>query len=94
MRLKSGELSEEEKREWILLVSRALIGGKTEEIEGKYKGTMKVHVLRHDRTLAARAVDSKAGYWLKAREPTSSASVGKCKACEYNPACPKTLYKE
>ena len=94
VRLKSGVLSEEEKRAWILLVSGALLGGKTEEIEEKYKGTMKVHVLRHDRALAARAVDAKAGYWLRAREPTSSTSVGRCKACEYNSACPKTLYKQ
>jgi hypothetical protein len=93
VRLKSGELENEEKQRWIVRVSAALLEGKVEEMESKLAGMMKVHVLSHDRALAARAIDSKAGYWLGTREPTSSNSVGKCKACEYSSVCPKTLYR-
>ena len=93
VRLKSGELDDEDKRRWIVRVSKSLIDGKEKELESKYAGLMKVHVLNHDRPAAARAVDSKAGYWLGAREPTSSTSVGKCRACEYNSVCPKTLFR-
>jgi hypothetical protein len=94
VRLKSGDLDDEQRRQWILRVSSALLENKSEEMESKYAGTMKFHVLRHDRSLAAKAVNSKAGYWLGAREPTSSMSVGKCRACEYHSVCPKTLYRE
>lgn len=92
VRLKSSELDEDEKRRWIIRVSQALMETKMEELESNYRGVMKAHILRHDRALAERAVVSKAGYWLGSREPTSSTSVGKCKACEYNSLCPKTLY--
>ncbi len=91
VRLKSEGLREEEKRRWILTVSEALFDNKATELESDYPGKMKVHVLHHDRALAARAIDTMAGYWLGTREPTSSSSVGKCRACEYNSACPKSL---
>jgi len=93
VRLKSGDLSEEEKREWIQEVSAALIQGKMPQLEVKYRGVMKAHILEHDAKKAEVAVRSKAGYWLREREPTSSTSTGKCRACEYNAACPKSLYK-
>lgn len=93
VRLKSGELGEEEKKEWILRVSAALIGNKMRGLETKYQGRMKAHLLEHDVERTERAVSSKAGYWLKEREPVSSTSVGKCRACEYNSVCPKSLYK-
>jgi len=92
-RMKSVELDEEKKRQWIMRVSKALLEDGVRKLESKYAGVMKVHVLRHDRALAVKAVVSKAGYWLGSREPTSSDSVGKCRACEYNSVCPKTLYK-
>jgi len=92
VRLKTGELQDEERKEWILRVSRALLEGKTDELESRYRDSMKIHILEHSRPLAARAVDSKAGYWLETREPSSSTSVGRCRACEYNSVCPKTLY--
>ena len=93
VRLKSGELSEDEKKEWILKVSQALIRNKMWGLETKYHGRMKAHLLEHDIGRAEKAVFSKAGYWLKEREPASSTSVGKCRACEYNSVCPKSLYK-
>jgi hypothetical protein len=92
VRLKSGELGEEEKREWILRVSRALIEDGVRELEARYRGTMKAHLLDHDVDRAERAVLSKAGYWLQEREPVASTSVGKCRACEYNAVCPKSLF--
>ena len=91
VRLKSRELSEDEKRGWILRVSAALLGGRERELESEFPDRMKMHILNHDRALAARAIDSKAGYWLGTREPTSSTSVGKCRACEYNAVCEKSL---
>lgn len=93
VRLKSGELSEEEKREWILRVSAALIEGRIQSLEAEYRGLMKVHLIEHDVARADGAVVSKAGYWLQEREPTSSTSVGKCRACEYNSVCSKSLVK-
>ncbi len=93
VRLKTGELSDEEKREWILKVSKALIDGRMEALEARYLGRMKAHLLEHDVETAEKAVLAKAGYWLQEREPTSSTSVSNCRACEYNSACTKSLYK-
>jgi CRISPR/Cas system-associated exonuclease Cas4 (RecB family) len=63
------------------------------ELGAKYKDSMKVHVLTHDRAAAEASVMEKKGYWLGEREPTSSTSVMKCKACEYNSVCPKSLFR-
>ncbi|HEV2225428.1 MAG TPA: PD-(D/E)XK nuclease family protein [Nitrososphaerales archaeon] len=93
VRLKSGELSQEEKKEWILRVSEALLRNGILGLETKYEGRMKAHLLEHDFEKAEKAVSSKAGYWLNEREPVSSTSVGKCRACEYNSVCSKSLYK-
>jgi len=41
---------------------------------------MKVHLLKHEVEKAENAVAAKAEYWLEKREPTSSSSVGKCRA--------------
>jgi hypothetical protein len=93
VRLKSGELTEEEKREWILKVSGALLDGKVQALEREFPGKMKVHLLQHEAERAENAVATKAGYWLEEREPVSSSSVGKCRACEYNGSCPKSLFR-
>jgi len=93
VRLKSGDLIGEEKQEWILKVSAALMQGKMSQLEVKYRGVMKAHILDHDAGRAETAVRSKAGYWLLEREPTSSMSAGKCRACEYNAVCPRSLFK-
>jgi len=93
VRAKSGDLSEEEKREWILKVSAALMQGLMPELEVKYRGMMKAHLLEHDAERAEMAVRSKSGYWLQEREPTSSTSSGKCRACEYNAVCSRSLFK-
>jgi len=93
VRLKSAELSDGEKAEWILKVSSALMEDRVQELESKYQGKMKTHLLEHNLRKAEAAVLSKAGYWLGEREPASSTSVGKCRACEYSPSCPKSLYK-
>src|SRR5712692_884341 len=89
IRLKSDELSREEKESWILKVSAALLEGRVQRLEEEYQGRMKAHLLRHDMHKAEDAIASKSGYWLKQREPYSSDSVGKCRACEYNSVCPK-----
>jgi len=94
VRLKTNELGEHEKREWIVRVSDTLFADKVEELEAKYRGVMRTHLLKHDRRLAEAAIAAKAGYWLNQREPTSSTSVGKCRACEYNGVCPKSLFKD
>lgn len=93
VRLKSGELNDEEKQEWIQKVSSALLEGRMPELESKYSGRMKAHLLEHDAEKAEKAVTVKAGYWLLEREPVSSESVGKCRACEYNAVCPKSLFR-
>ncbi|MGD0478336.1 MAG: PD-(D/E)XK nuclease family protein [Nitrososphaerales archaeon] len=93
VRLRTEGLSEEERRLWVEKVSDHLQSGKVGELEKKYKNTMKVHVLSHDRSAAEASVMEKRGYWLGEREPTSSTSVGKCRACEYNSVCPKSLFK-
>jgi CRISPR/Cas system-associated exonuclease Cas4 (RecB family) len=93
VRLKTVELTDDQKREWVARVSAALQDEKVGELESQHRGTMKVHLLSHDRTAAERAVLQKAGYWLGKREPTSSTSLGKCRACEYNDVCPKSLLR-
>ena len=93
VRLRTEGLSGEERRLWVERVSDHLQSGKVGELERKYKGTMKVHVLSHDRKRAEASVMERRGYWLGEREPTSSTSVGKCRACEYNSVCPKSLFK-
>jgi hypothetical protein len=93
VRLRSGELGEEEKKAWALVVSEALLKDGVRELEARYRGMMKVHLLKHDKNAAERAVLSKSGYWVGQREPTASASVGKCRACEYNSVCAKSLVK-
>ena len=94
VRVRTEGLSEEERRLWVERVSAHLQSGKVRELEAKYGDTMKVHVLRHDRSLAAADVMEKRGYWLGEREPASSTSVGKCRACEYNFLCQKSLFKD
>jgi hypothetical protein len=93
VRLRTEDLSDEERRLWVERVSEHLQSGKVAELEKRYKNTMKVHVLSHDKSAAEKSVLEKRGYWLGEREPTSSTSVGKCRACEYNSVCPKSLFK-
>jgi len=93
VRLKSDELTEEEKREWILRVSKALLEGKVQDLEKRHPAKMKVHLLKHEVGRAENAVAAKAGYWLVNREPIPSSSVGKCRACEYNDSCEKSLFR-
>jgi hypothetical protein len=91
VRLRATELSEEDRRLWVLRVSDALMEGEVVELEAKHHGAMKVHLLKHDRGMAEASVAGKRGYWTGEREPTSSTSVGKCRACEYSSVCPKSL---
>ena len=91
VRIRAEQLSEEEKRVWIRNVSVALQSGKVGDLEKRLEGRMKVHMLAHDRRAAVGAVASKSDYWLGKREPTSSTSAGKCRACEYVDLCPKSL---
>ncbi len=93
VRLRAGELTEEERGLWMERVSTHLESGKLAELEAKYRNAMKVHLLSHDRAAAEASVMEKRGYWLGEREATSSTSVGKCKACEYCSVCPKSLFK-
>ncbi len=93
VRLRTEGLSEEERGVWVQRVSDHLQSGKVGELETRYRNEMRVHVLSHDRSAAVASVMEKRGYWLGEREPTSSTSVGKCRACEYNSVCPKSLFK-
>ena len=93
VRLMAAELSDEERRQWTERVSDSLMAGTVRELESRYNGSMKMHLIEHDRRLAEDAVKAKRGYWTGEREPTSSTSVGKCRACEYRSVCPKTLYR-
>ena len=93
VRLRARELSEEERRLWTQRVSTALMDGEVGELKARYGGAMKVHLITHDRGAAEASVASKRGYWTGEREPTSSTSVGKCRACEYSSTCPKTLFR-
>jgi len=93
VRLRTGELTDEERGLWIERISTHLESGKLLQIETKYRNVMKVHLLAHDKAAAEMSIMEKRGYWLGEREPTSSTSVGKCKACEYNSVCPKSLFK-
>ena len=92
VRIKAHGLAQEEKKAWIEAVSNSLQEGKVGELESKYNGMMKVHLLEHDRKGAEDAISAKSGYWLGTRDPSSSDSVGKCRACEYNDVCPRSLF--
>jgi hypothetical protein len=93
VRLRTQGLSEQERRVWVERVSGHLQSGEVGELEAKYRDKMKVHILLHDRSAAEASVMEKSGYWFGEREPTSSTSVGKCRACEYSSVCPKSLSK-
>jgi len=93
VRLRIGELTDEDRRLWTERVSTSLESGKVAELEAKYRSAMKVHLLAHDRAAAEACVTEKRGYWLGEREPTSSTSSGKCRACEYSAVCPKSLFR-
>jgi hypothetical protein len=62
-------------------------------LEEEHRGLMKVHLLEHDVGRAEKAVLLEAGYWLRQREPSSSTSIGKCRACEYGSVCPRSLLR-
>ncbi|HEV2390708.1 MAG TPA: PD-(D/E)XK nuclease family protein [Nitrososphaerales archaeon] len=91
VRLRAGELTDEERGLWIERVSTHLQSGKLADLETEYRSAMKVHLLSHDRAVAEASIMEKRGYWMGEREATSSTSVGKCKACEYSSVCPKSL---
>lgn len=93
VRLKASGLEEDEKRAWAMQVSNALMEGDEKELEKMYRGSVKVHLIKHDVGIAEAAVAAKRGYWTKEREPTWSTSVGKCRACEYNDVCSKSLFR-
>ena len=91
VRLKAGELTDEDRRLWTESVSTHLKSRTLAELEAEYRGAMKLHLLDHDRAVAEASVMGKRRYWLGEREATSSESPGKCKACEYGAVCPKSL---
>ena len=91
VRLKSGGLGEAEWKDSILNISGARLEDKPRWLELRFPGSLKVHLLEHDPARAEEAVASKAGYWLGEREPKTSTSVGKCRACEYASSCAKSL---
>lgn len=93
IRLRARELSGEERRDWIRLVSEGLESGRVDELESQHRGKMKVHLLRHDVAEAESTVRGFQDYWLMKREPTSSTSPNKCRACEYNHACSRSLIR-
>jgi hypothetical protein len=93
VRMRAKELSDEQKRAWIVTISKYLEQGRAKELEHENRGAMKVHLIDHDVQAAELGVRKMQGYWLEEREATSSTSVGKCRACEYNSVCSKTLYK-
>ena len=93
VRLKAADLSEKERRDWVTRVSKYLEADQVERLENTDAGKMKVHVLRHDVAEAEATVRRMQDYWLGRREPTSSTSPNKCKACEYHTLCPKSLFK-
>jgi PD-(D/E)XK nuclease superfamily len=91
VRLKTDALSDEERKGWAVRVSNALMNGRIDALEAEHRGTMKVYQMMHDRRLAEKAIAAKRGYWTGEREPTSSTSAGKCRACEYRAVCAKSL---
>lgn len=93
VRVRSDGLSEDEKQKWVRVVSQKLEHGQADELERRNPGRMKVHVIKQDVAAADAAVRRMQGYWLGKREPTSSTSVNKCRACEYSSVCPRSLVK-
>jgi len=93
VRLRAGELMEKQRFAWIMLVSQYLESLRIEELEAKHSGKMKVYVLKHDVAEAETTVRNLQDYWLMKREPTSSTSVNKCKACEFNAICSMSLFR-
>jgi len=90
VRLRAGELTDDDRRLWMERVSTHLESGNVAELEARYRNAMRVHLLEHDRAAAEACVEEKQGYWLGDREATSSTSAGKCRTCEYSAVCPKS----
>lgn len=91
VRVKARGLYEEQKREWLVRISRALEEGTVAEFEARHNGAMKVHLLDHDVKAAEASVRRMGDYWLGEREARSSTSVAKCGACEYAEVCERSL---
>jgi PD-(D/E)XK nuclease superfamily protein len=92
VRLKASDLSDKEKRDWVMRVSKYLEYDRIRALEAKNAGRMKVHVIKHDVSEAETCIRRMQDYWLGRREPSSSTSINKCKACEYRSLCSKSLY--
>jgi CRISPR/Cas system-associated exonuclease Cas4 (RecB family) len=75
-----------------MLVSKYLENDRVDELVSKHEKTMKIHLIKHDVAEAEACVREMQGYWLGQREPISSTSVNKCRACEYNSVCSKSLF--
>jgi hypothetical protein len=93
VRVRAKDLTAEQKTAWIALVSKSLEQNRIKDLEAQHRGAMRVHLIDHDVDEAELSVRRMQGYWLGERDATSSTSVGKCRACEYNSVCAKTLYK-
>jgi hypothetical protein len=93
VRVRAKEFSDEQKSAWIVLISKNLEQGRAKELEAEHRGAMRVHLIDHDVYAAELGVRKMQGYWLGEREAISSTSIGKCRACEYNSVCSKTLYR-
>lgn len=93
IRLRASDLSKKQKQIWVMQVSKYLQEDRVQELEANNKGTIKVHLIKHDLVEAEAFVQRKQDYWLHRREPTSSTSFNKCRACEYRSRCPKSLYR-
>jgi len=87
-------LSDDDRRQWMQRVSEALMSGTTTELESVYGGLMKAHIVTYDKVKALESVAAKSGYWMGQREATSSESIRKCHACEYNSTCLKSLDRQ
>ena len=91
-------ITDEIKEQLLNEAAVAFLKGEIDETErrlnDKAGGQVKIHILNYDRQDALRDVTWARDYWLMRREAIPTTNQSKCRACEFNAACPHSLVKD
>ncbi len=92
LKLRHGEnISENERENLINALIRYAERDKLEKLEEKLSNNARVYVIDYSREEALEVVRWASGYWLMQRDAIPTRKPGKCKACEFNATCPRSL---
>jgi len=86
-----GGISEGDRRSLIDNLIDYAEKNKLQELEERLNRRARVYVIKYSRYEALEAVKWASGYWLMQRDAVSTKKPGKCRACEFSSACPRSL---